>query len=271
MQDVDLAAIKSTVTQLATARQVAARRSGDRRVDRRRVPTVTVVPPPIPPESVTLHRPFWILATGSDDSPTDILRDQHFEPGNSWAKVVVNRDTDDLAQYELYFYFLWQNDTGSDAVVDVSTDLRVMATAEALAEPGWVPNPLGIWSVGTEGHTEVSALADLVVLEWWHQPPTQPPEKSAQQQPVIDVTADAGWRVIPWNGPDDEWRSVDASYHLKYPGFVVPSGQPAVFQVGLRVALDVYNGKGMLDAGNGPNVVGCSGVRLGLRREPVRM
>src|SRR6059058_4917842 len=76
---------------------------------RRGVPSRPVVPPPIPPESVTLATPFWIWATGTDDSTPDILPDQHYEPGNSWAKLVVSRDTDYLAFYELYFYFLWQN------------------------------------------------------------------------------------------------------------------------------------------------------------------
>jgi hypothetical protein len=284
MPEPDLAAMETTLTELAATRLVPPTRAGRARraadafgrlsrsappTDERRAPATLAVPPPVPPESVTLARPFWIWATGTDDSPTDILLDEHIEPGNSWAKLYVDRDVDYLALYEVSFSFLWQNLTGAAASVDVTTELRVHATAEATAEPGWIPNPFGFWSVGTEGHTEVSAGAHLVVLEWWHQPPTQPVDKPGQHHPVIDVTADAGWRAIPWNGPDIQFQSVDATYHLDYPGCTVPAGESAVFQVALRVALESYNGSGFLDAGNGPNVVGCPGVRLGLRREPV--
>lgn len=218
-----------------------------------------LVPPPIPPQHVSLDRPFWIRV--QDDTPTETLLDEHFEPGNSWAKIYLQREHD-FRFCQLDFYFLWTNTNGADTSADVTTSLTVRATAETTAEPQWLPPVVG------SGGTEVKADGSLYLLEWWNQPPTQPPWQPQQSQPIIDVTADAGWPPLPWSTIDDQWQSANASYNLAYEKFLVKRDQSAVLQVSLLVYLWSWNGSGLFDAGNGNNIVMCPSVNLELGSGP---
>lgn len=279
MQEQDLAAIKEALSQLRSDRHprhtpLPRRWAGSRPAtagghDANRswidAPSATatraaapvVVPPPIPPGTVTLAEPFGLdLET---DQPTGVLLDFHFEPGDNWAKLYL-KVSEDFGYYFFTFDFLWENTTGADATVNVATSVNVTADAEATSEPYWVPNAPGIPNA-----TAVGVRADLILLQWVNQAWTAPPYQTGQAQQAVYVTADGGWRLNPFNSIDVEFQSVDAAYNLRYNDFTVRRDGVAVFEVGLLSQVLLYHdGEGFVEAGHGRNVVGCPGVHLTL-------
>jgi hypothetical protein len=95
-------------------------------------------------------------------------------------------------QDQLNFYFLWQNDTGGDAVVNVSSDVMLNGSCEALAKSTFfIPSPF--WGQGTIGTAKMSLGLELSLLEWWNQPPSKPVRQPGQDEDVILVSATGGW------------------------------------------------------------------------------
>src|SRR5262245_55174251 len=135
--------------------------------DRLATPPVT----PATPVYTRLESPFLIWAF-RDGGPLSILDDTHIEPLNSWARFGIwwrhqgyIGPTD-----EVVFHFWWRNETGSDAIVNVESELLLQGSCMADAYGGWIPE---LWpTFGDIGETSVQISAQLKLREWWNQPPT---------------------------------------------------------------------------------------------------
>jgi hypothetical protein len=187
-----------------------------------------------------LSTPFLIWALRDWFDATNILMDTHIEPGNNWAKIYseYKREWDDgfWHQDELIFYFFWQNDTGQDAVVNVSSYLLLNGRCEVNAYAGWY------WG----GESTLHLDAQLSLLEWWNQPPTEPLWQRDQRQNVMTLSASSGWREI--SPGETKSKLVCDPYYLHYDLFWVPRGGAAVFEVSLNLGYsEVYQGRVMVD------------------------
>jgi hypothetical protein len=193
---------------------------------------------PATPLYTRLESPFLIWAF-RDGGPVSILDDTHIEPLNSWARFQIGW------QHQVYigptdevvFYFLWRNDTGGDAVVNVESELLLKGTCGAYADAGWIPEFW--WGTGNVGESTLGISAQLKLLEWWNQPPTQPLRQPSQSREVIDLFVEGGFAPAVWvsnwgAGLGDIW-TLTGNYHLRYDDFFVPTDAVAVFEVSLTM------------------------------------
>jgi hypothetical protein len=166
------------------------------------------VKPPITPSYIKIDTAFRVWA-----EPSNILYDSHIEALNDWAKIVskVSDSGVFLAQQELDFYFLWQNETGQDAIVSVGY-LFLNGTLTASANPGRIWSPF--WGEGTIGNSQASLDVGLSLLEWWNQPPTQPLWQADQRDSVQTVQADAGFAL--WSPGQTTSKFISGDYHVYY-------------------------------------------------------
>lgn len=148
---------------------------------------------PTEPVHVTLDKPFliWAFRFGR---PINILDDTHIEPLNSWAKFYTRVDDDGIGPMdEIVFYFLWVNETGGDAVVNVASHLMPKGRCEVYCNERWIP----VFGGGF-GETHLTMNAGLKVLEWWNQPPTSPLQQSGQTSEVLKLVMDGKWPLTNW-------------------------------------------------------------------------
>jgi hypothetical protein len=143
---------------------------------RKALEQLAIIAQPYIPTFVVLNTPFLIWANRflpHSDEPlgTDILIDSHIEPLNNWAKILLNYGKDDdvfFATDRLNFYFIWRNETGSDAVVNVVSYLTVNGSCRVHATSSFWHGLL------TPNFGQVSIDAELSIFEWWNEPPTEP-------------------------------------------------------------------------------------------------
>jgi hypothetical protein len=120
--------------------------------------------------------------------PAHILMDSHIESENNWAKVLSKYGTGGYWNFDqVFFYFLWENGTGADAVVNVTSFMLLNGTCSAWANADWLPNVFGL---GPD--TQLIVSAGLTLFEWWNQPPTQPLRQPGQEQNVVTLSVDGG-------------------------------------------------------------------------------
>lgn len=84
--------------------------------------------PLAPPYPITLDKPFLIWASPR----SNILFDSNIESGNSWARVEVASTS--WNSDKLSFYFLWNNPSDYDAVIDANTSLTLWGDCQAYSE-----------------------------------------------------------------------------------------------------------------------------------------
>jgi hypothetical protein len=221
---------------------------------------------PYTPTYLSIDAPFliWVVRDGNED-PT-ILIDSHIEPGNSWAKIAADVDSGGDFGFidQLNFYFFWQNDTGSDAVVNVVSHLMVNGYCSIGAHSGWIWTPF--WGASTIGHTQLWVDAGLTLLEWWNQPPTEPLRQPGQLANVATLSADGGWGPFVGGGRTE---TPSDNFHLNYDTFLIPRGAAAVFEVSLKLTCIGYNGDCTVNFNNyGNALVLCPHLQLELMTGP---
>lgn len=197
---------------------------------------------PATPIYTRLEKPFLIWAF-RDGGPIGILDDTHIEPLNSWAtfRTRWKQSTHIGPEDEVVFYFMWQNDTPGDAVVDVESQLLLNGSCWAYAESGLIP-PIW-WGTGTFGEMGLWIEAELTLLEWWNQPATKPLPQPAQTIEVMELRVEGGFTLTSWGAKlGGEARTLVGSHHLHYNGFLVPAGAVAVFEVSLQMRYSGMNG-----------------------------
>jgi hypothetical protein len=197
---------------------------------------------PATPIYTRLEKPFLIWAF-RDGRPIGILDETHIEPLNSWARFRTRWQQQGVIgpKDEVVFYFMWQNDTPGDAVVDVESHLLLNGSCWAYAESGWIP-PIW-WGTGTFGEMELGIDAELKLLEWWNQPASQPLQQPAQSVEIAELRVEGGFTLGSWGAKlGGEARTLLGSHYLHYNGFLVPAGAVAVFEVSLRMHYGGFNG-----------------------------
>jgi|SRR5215831_9660946 len=213
---------------------------------RKAVHLLSSIKTPFTPASISIDAPFmiWALRTTTKDvEGTNIIQDSHIEKGNSWAKIRSEAKADDSrfwVQDDLNFYFLWENFTGQDAVVNVSSYLMLNGGVTVGAMPGWG------WTLGFPISTSRATLnAELSLLEWWNNPPTEPVREPGQERFIVQFSKEGQsvFRGI-WGGLQlvDEPQPVSGNYHVNYDMFYVPADGTVVFEVGLRLLYDGFDG-----------------------------
>jgi hypothetical protein len=225
------------------------------------------VRPPYTPTYIKIDTAFliWPLRYGSEAS--NILYDSHIEPLNNWAKIFSSiRDSEHfLLQDELNFYFLWQNETGQDAVVNVESYLMLNGRVQASASSGWLWSPF--WGEGTIGNSHLSLDVGLSLLEWWNQPPTHPVGQAGQLENVQTVDVDGGFAL--GNPGHTTTKYVSGDYHVNYDTFLIPRDGAAVFEVSLIANYEGYDGS-CTALFNDPNsLILCPYLQLELMTAPV--
>ena len=138
---------------------------------------------PSTPILITIDTPFLIWANrflpgNSDPQGTDILVESHIEPLNSSAKILLNYHLEDpiFATDRLNFYFLWRNETGSDAVVNITSNLTLSGSCRVHA------NSSVMHGLYAPPFSKVTIDAVISVFEWWNEPPTEPLQKRVKDK-----------------------------------------------------------------------------------------
>jgi hypothetical protein len=197
------------------------------------------LPPDIAPpfEPRVLARPFavWDFRKGQNAS---FLTDWEVKDEGSSAYLSIDRnfDSDFLEHDQVAFYFFWQNDSGADATVNVQSALTIHGFARIRADSGIVHTPLS--GVGTNGHARLVVTAELALMEWWNQPPTQAPPQVAGKEIVRDESVTGGWLFNTSKNMPIE----SETYYLHHDGFAVPAGGVALIEVSLNFYYSGYDG-----------------------------
>ena len=206
-----------------------------------------------------VEEPFLIWATWTPHLTPhrNILEDSSTEPGNSWAKIIVDADGSDDQGVDLLdsltFYYVWENATTYTTVVDVSTFMTVSGAWQAEADfylrhrdPG---DPDGGTAVPGSAHLELSA--NLALYLWWNDPPTLAPLLNAPDQQtqisLVNVDLHAGPEPVEQSGFVFNWFELNQSL------LVIPPDGVLVAEVSFdvdhgatagRVLADFFNGDG---------------------------
>jgi hypothetical protein len=216
---------------------------------------------------VMLEKPYLIWALRDGRAKDSLLRDSHIESGNSWAKVFSQFGDEGsfFAHDEVNFYFRWTNDTHADAVVNVTSFLMLDGGCHAWADSGWLWNPFATWA--TDTYIDMRATVDLSLLEWWHQPATEPLRQADQSDPVTDLFVDGGFAL--WSLGNTADRRISGTYNVNYDTFRVPANRVAMFEVSLNLRYSGDEGFGWF-AFDGPgHSVLCPFVQLEIISPPL--
>jgi len=228
-------------------------------VRRKALELLATIAQPYTPTFIALNTPFLIWANrflphSNEPLGTDILVDSHIEPLNNWAKILLNYATDDafFATDRLNFYFVWRNETGSDAVVNVASYLTLNGSCKVHANSSF-------WhGLATPPFSQVSVDAELSVFEWWNEPPTEPLSEPGQLQNVIPILKAEGGEF----SGDGKSTLVSANCQLTYNIFRIPSNDVAVFEVGLSLTWGIAEGDVNVDFSFEDNLVLCPYLQL---------
>jgi hypothetical protein len=214
---------------------------------------------PYTPTYVALDKPFLIWANRYGRA-ADILVESHIEPWNSWARTVTRAASESafMVRDEVSFYFLWQNETGSDVVLNVESYLMLNGWCQLTADSGWIWSPF--WGQGTIGKSRLAVDAELALLEWWNQPPTQPAFQSGQIQNVLKRAISGGFAF--GNPGKTDLALVTGNHHLNYDLFHVPRDAAVVFEVALSMSGSGSDGSVMVRFDGENALILCPYVQL---------
>jgi hypothetical protein len=200
------------------------------------------------PTSILISTTRYLPDGSTEASP--ILIDSHLEPLNNWAKIILNYAGDtplggviDV----LYFYFQWQNETGSAAIVNVRSDVWLNGSCYVHAN----------YDLGSYHPNVVNVDTVLHPLEWWNQPPTEPLYESGQSKTAV-------WLGVSSGNFSGEGKSelISAGYSLTYNNFLIPRNAVGVFEVGVRLFYILHNGKVNVDFAFDDQSVLCPYLQL---------
>ena len=157
---------------------------------RKALEQLATIAQPYTPTFITLDTPFRIWANrfapdSNEPLGTDILVDSHIAPLNNRAKILLNYSADASFTDRLNFYFFWRNETGGDAVVNVTSYLTLNGSCKVHAKSSL------LHGLVAPNFSQVSVDAKLSVFEWWNEPPTEPLSEAGQLQNVTSLEADA--------------------------------------------------------------------------------
>jgi hypothetical protein len=193
--------------QRAAAIKNSPRIAGDfaNRIEDRRTAIDTLQAAKFKPVVENIDSPFLIWAT-----PANILTDSHIEPYNSRAKFFFT-STAKSGVREVSFYYLWQNPSNRIAVINIDGFLAFNGFCQVGQSGGFFPG---------DRRTSLSLRTNMIILEWWNQPPTSPLSQASQTDTVLSFSASGG------GGFGDvgaiESRSISRASGLGYNLFLIP-------------------------------------------------
>jgi len=192
----------------------------------------------------TLDRPFLIWQTLGLS-----VEDSHTEPFNSFAKFRLD-STKSSGYEELNFYYVFVNPSDRFSLVNVHGFFALKGFCRAGANGGFWPG---------DRYASLSINVRLNMLEWWNQPPTQPPFQTDQQQLAATLTATA----YDFGDPGDiEVLDVLRGYDLSYSQFIIPPRETAVFEPTVAVNYGTSDGVVNIDFASGDFQVLCPFVTV---------
>jgi hypothetical protein len=190
-----------------------------------------------------LSTPFLIWPTTGLEFP-----ELHYERGNSWSKFSFE-SYKALGSENVSFYFLWNNPSDRYAVINVDGYLVVNGFCRAGSSGGFWQGDR--WS-------NLDLQANLVPLEWWKQPPTQPLWQANQHRAVLSLSTRTGGFFDV--GAVEVAPIMFQSFDLRYQLFLVPPNETAVLVVCLSIHYFNSEGYVAVDFTTGDFRVICSSL-----------
>ena len=186
-----------------------------------------------PHASITIQlAPFHIRAT-----PASVVTGESRVLGNTFVKFFVEKKSG-AGNIQLFFYYLWQNESAAGAVVNAACVPFLTGGMTAGAESG----------VFDGGYVTIEAQADFIPILWNlpsdGSPHTYAPWQDTQQVELQRLVADAGGF---WSGRDIASRTFAGGIDLSYRNFLIPPGQLAVFMVYFTFDYNVEDGYAIFD------------------------
>lgn len=200
---------------------------------------------------IALDTPFLIWPTHGIS-----LESSQLEPWNSRAKFLMhagNSGGSELTGHEeLTFYFLWENPRDRYCVATVDGFVVLNGFCDAVAEGGILPG-----SRFSNLHVDTT----LRLMEWWNQPPTEPPAEPDQRQRAVTLSVDRGGFA---DFTHVEIADVFRGYDLRYASFALPPHGVAVIEVSVAATYGLEDGSVDLNFSYGDFDVLCPFVQVAL-------
>jgi hypothetical protein len=211
------------------------------------------------PIVTTLDRPFLIWATWTPiPQHSNIIWDSAIEAGHSWAKIKVV-DEGSGGNDRLIFYYLWENESDYQAVINVSTYLALHGFCRARGN--------GSFSAWLNNYTEamLDITASLTLKEWSNQPrtltPYFPPDSDAHKR-VSFLSVGSNF------SEETKTETVVDGYNLKWDLVVIPPRGVVVIEVSVAVFHSVRNGHVLADFASEYYRITSPYVQVGLLSAP---
>jgi len=145
-----------------------------------------------------------------------------YDLAQRWARITVD-SSKTIGHEELGFYYLWQNPSDSNAVINVVADMVLTGFCSVESDGGFFPG---------DRRSRLNLFVRLRPWEWWNQPPTLPLEQVSQSEHVLELSTNTGG-FMAHNATDSE--SVLSVNELRYDSFLVPPHGVVVLEVLLDV------------------------------------
>jgi hypothetical protein len=186
------------------------------------------------PKPIVLASPFgiWTGSIPSGETQHIILDDSHIEPWNNWAEITLASEKTGHHYEWLSFYFIWENPSDRAEAFSVDTYLTLNGACFASTNAGFATPPF-------HKLMDLSIFADLILWEWWNQPPSY---RYLPSEPVAKLFVRQHW--YEWFG-DSELQNVFGNYNRSYKLFLMPAHGVGVFEVAFTITyFDEYSGHG---------------------------
>jgi hypothetical protein len=214
-----------------------------------------------------LDKPFAIWQLPRPEF--NITFDSHIEPMNNWIKLYIEASTiaDFFSDTQFVFYFPWENDSDSYALINVQSSLAPGGYCMATANSG----------IFTGGSSWLQTYAELDIMRWsgWgtdkatglsNDQTPYPVFQSSQRQLIAHVNASGGYIL---QAPDQDTQPLlFQPFDLNANNVVIPPRAAVLFQVELTVQFGFGDGDEdistsvYVDFNTGSNAVFCPFVGI---------
>lgn len=252
---------------LEEVRADALRRSGGRadqlaavvRNHRALLESVVAPGPPTTVQYIALDSPVGIWATdqlqlsSSSIVPWDSRAKIRYEGElyGGWRSAII----ESVGTEELHFYYLWQNQGGGVAVVNVDGFLVLNGLCTVHSRGGMFDG----------GSARLGLDPTLELIQTWTQPISSPAAQPGQTQQALDLAVDSGG----WFSDDHTKTAlVHRGFDLRYEQAIVPAGQYLIIDVALAVSYGYINGAVSADFASAAFDVLCPFVEIAILPQP---
>jgi hypothetical protein len=174
-----------------------------------------------PPTFVILDTPNFIYA-----NPSTMLTASHIQARNSTAQIEYSNDPAKFGTVNVGFRFWFENSSLKPVLLsNIASRLVITGVWDVFAS--CTTSPLQVNDIF------VISGAELRIVEFWHRPPSSPPQEDSQSVEVAFLSTDGGWCATDAPGQQKkEWIS-NKSYDPKYSSIEIPSKGVVLFDVNL--------------------------------------